>query len=144
MLRHFGTTNGSLTKLLMPLCTPNPVRFTSIYRFVNPYTKPLLVSGMATDGRAFNRKRVPARSAARIDLSELLFEGEESAYTRLQITATNRVLTYHVRHDGSTVPYISDHEHLDIYRADPTHTPFTFFVREKLARWVKRRHFVAT
>jgi len=106
---------------------------------VNPYTKPLLVSGQTPDGRALRRTKVAARSAVRLDLTQLLREGEDRLVTRLQLSATNRVLTYHVRHDDDPVPYISDHEHLDIFRADPTHAPWSRFARERLARIVKQR-----
>ncbi|MDW3206319.1 MAG: hypothetical protein R8L07_12355 [Alphaproteobacteria bacterium] len=107
---------------------------------VNPYTRALLVSGKTADGREFKRTRVAARSAVKLDLTKLLRPGETRLDTRLQITATNRVLTYHVRHDGLSVPYISDHEHLDIFRSDPTHTPLSLYLRERFARTLKRRY----
>ena len=107
---------------------------------VNPYTKALLVSGSATNGQGFRRVKVPARSAIRVDLGCLIPPGQTKTETRLQITATNRVLTYHLRHDDSDQIRISDHEHLDIFRADPTHVPFSLYIRERFARVLKQRY----
>lgn len=109
---------------------------------VNPYTRALLVSAKTSDGREIKRQRVNPRSAGRLDLTQLLKPGETKLETRLQLTATNRVLTYHVRHDGASPPYISDHEHLDIFRSDPTHTPLTLYLRERFGRMLKRRYGV--
>ncbi|MEQ8603684.1 MAG: hypothetical protein RIB45_10220 [Marivibrio sp.] len=106
---------------------------------VNPYTKALLVSCQTPDGRTTKRTKVPARSAVRLDLTQLLREGEDRLVTRLQLSATNRVLTYHVRHDAARPPYISDHEHLDIFRADPSHVPWTRYLRERFARVMKQK-----
>ncbi|MDF1748822.1 MAG: hypothetical protein P1V34_08115 [Alphaproteobacteria bacterium] len=107
---------------------------------VNPYAKALLVSGAAMNGQGFRRVKVPARSAIRLDLDCLVPPGADRTETRLQITATNRVLTYHVRHDASNQIRISDHEHLDIFRADPTHIPLSLYLRERFARILKQRY----
>ncbi len=114
-------------------------RFESV-TLLNPYSRPLVVTLSTVDGRQLPRVKVPAKSVIWVSLEGFLRDDETSLKTRLQLMSTNRVVSYHVRHSGGTEPIITDHEHLDIYRADPTHSPITLYWRDRLARVVSQ-HF---
>jgi len=108
--------------------------------FINPYSKPLLVSCMTNDGRRFKKKRIEAKSTIALELVSLLSPNEDQFFGRLQISANNRLLTYHMRHDNCTPRRITDLEHLDPYRADPTHISSSIYLRDRLARYLKTRY----
>ena len=92
---------------------------------INPYKKTVVARIASHDGRALERIRVPAESARRIDLAGLMGDGETAWRGRIQLTANNRLVTYNVKHSLSDPSVITDHEHLDPFRADPTHFPAT-------------------
>lgn len=111
--------------------------------FVNPYSRPLVVTLATVDNRKLPRVKVPAQSVRWVALEGLLRDGEDKLRTRLQLSATNRVVSYHVRHGAGTIPVITDHEHLDIFRADPTHVPISLYLRERFARNLRQRFGIA-
>ena len=96
---------------------------------INPYKKTVVARVASHDGRALERIRVPTESARRVDLSELLREDEAAWRGRVQLTANNRLITFTVKHSLADPTVISDHEHLDPFRADPTHFPATQHLR---------------
>ena len=96
---------------------------------INPYRKAVLAKIQTADGRALPRLRVPPMSVRRVDLARLLEEGERRWRGRLQLTANNRLITFDVKHSFADPTAITDHEHLDPFRADPTHLPLTRLLR---------------
>ena len=77
-----------------------------------------------------------------ISLAPLLLKGEEMWAGQIQITATNRVITFNVKHSFKDPTNISDHEHLDPYRGEPTHFPATQWLRLRLGKWLMRRGWI--
>ena len=111
---------------------------------INPYKKPVLASIFGHDGRTTGRTRVPAMAARRIDLSILLAEGETRWTGRIQMTANNRLIVYNIKHSLADPSVISDHEHMDPFRSDPTHLPASRRARLAFGDWLGRaRAFAA-
>lgn len=106
--------------------------------FINPYRKPLKARIFTADGRAIPNVRVPPMSARRADLDQLLEPGESAWAGQIQITATNRVITFAIKHSLANPTIISDHEHLDPYRGEPTHFPGFQWLRLKTGQWLAR------
>jgi hypothetical protein len=107
---------------------------------INPYGRPINVFVRTHDGRELPRQRVGPQAGIFISLEPVLKAGEERWTGRVQITANNRLVLYHVRHRFGDVTDITDHEHLDPYRADPTHVPATLWVRQRIGDFFKRRY----
>lgn len=110
---------------------------------INPYNKPVLVEIVAHDGRRLPRTRVAPRSAHNVRLADLLEPGEASWLGHIQLTANNRVVTYNVKHSLADPTIISDHEHLDPFRAEPTHMPATQMARFRFGQFMKSRGWAA-
>lgn len=100
---------------------------------INPYKRPILATFKTQDGRTLPRTRIPASSARNIRLSQLLRDDEDSWIGQIQLTANNRVITYNIKHSLVDPTVISDHEHLDPFRSDPTHQPATVAWRIRLS-----------
>ena len=107
--------------------------------FINPYRKPLKAEIITADHRSIERIRVPPPSSRLVSLESLLNQDEIRWSGQLQITATNRVITFSVKHSFCDPTIISDHEHLDPYRGEPTHFPATRWFRLRLGKWLMRR-----
>jgi hypothetical protein len=110
--------------------------------FINPYKRPILAKITTHDGRLLPRLRVMPESASNLDLSKLLDEGEDSWAGHIQVTANNRLVTFSLKHSMRDISVISDHEHLDPYRSDPTHEAATLAFRKwlgsRLARFIPK------
>jgi hypothetical protein len=87
---------------------------------INPYRRPLLASITTHDGRSLKRQRIDAMSARRLNLIGLLKPDEIRWSGSVQVTSSNRVLTYFLTHRLSDPTYVVDHEHLDFYLTTPT------------------------
>lgn len=105
---------------------------------INPYRKALLASIRSSDGRSIDRQKVKPMSVRSIPLIDLLRADEAEWFGQIQITATNRVVSYDIKHSLADPTIISDHEHLDPFRADPTHLPVTRLLRRKIGEAVRR------
>jgi hypothetical protein len=105
---------------------------------INPYKKPVLARIQGHDGRDTGRIRVPAMAARRVDLSVLLAPGENRWSGRIQMTANNRLIVYNIKHSLADPTVISDHEHMDPFRSDPTHLPASQRLRLTLGGWLQR------
>ena len=105
---------------------------------INPYKKAVLAKVHTADGRTIPRLRVPPMSVRRVDLGQLLEAGERRWRGRLQLTANNRLITFDVKHSFADPTLITDHEHLDPFRADPTHLPLTRLLRMRAGDAVSR------
>jgi len=101
---------------------------------VNPYQKAILAELSTNDGRKPPRIRIEAKSVRRYPLDQLLRSDEQDWLGQLQITANNRVVTYMVKHALDDPSMITTVEHLDPFRADPTHVPATQWLRLEYGR----------
>lgn len=105
--------------------------------FVNPYKMPILAEVRTHDGRSLPRTRIPAQSAKRLSLEGLLAPGESAWSGSIQITGTNRVIAYTVKHDFGDPANLTKAEHMDPFRADPTHVSAFQAFRVKFGHWAK-------
>ncbi len=106
---------------------------------INPYQKPILCSVLTMDGRKLPRLRIPALSARYLHLENILEKNETAWAGEIQLTANNRLITFDVKHSLSDIRTVSDHEHLDPFRGDPTHMPFFQWCRSALGDLLSRR-----
>ncbi|MBM3584960.1 MAG: hypothetical protein FJX36_11220 [Alphaproteobacteria bacterium] len=106
---------------------------------INPYAKAVLASVATQDGRQISRRRVAPMSVLNLSLAELLKPGEERWLGHLQLTATNRLVTFHIKHSMADPRVISDHEHLDAFRGDKTHYPLTQLIRLRVGEFLRNR-----
>lgn len=106
---------------------------------INPYRMPIVTQIRTEDGRLLKRRRVAAQSALSIDLSEILQEGEDEWAGHIQLTANNRLITFTFKHRFGDQTLISDYEHMDPFREDPTHMPLTQKLRQQFGEWFARR-----
>jgi len=100
--------------------------------FINPYLRPVLVRIASPDHRTPIKLRVPAQSVRGVPLIDFLREGETRWLGQIQLTANNRLITFHIRHSLRDSKIISDHEHLDPFRTEPTHLPLSQAMRISL------------
>ena len=106
---------------------------------INPYQRPILVSVMGHDGRKLPRLRVPALSCRYVRLIEMLEPDEQEWVGHVQLTATNRILTFDVKHSLKDPSLLSHFEHLDPFRAEQTHVPLFQLMRYKFGWFLERR-----
>lgn len=105
---------------------------------INPYKKPVLVEVRTCKGRRLPRTRVAPHSAALIRMEKLLGSDERLWIGQIQVTANNRLVTYHLKHSLRDPRVISDHEHLDTYRGEATHLPATRWLRQAVGNLLLR------
>ena len=96
---------------------------------VNPYRRPVVARILMSSGWDLPRIKVPPQSARYFRLENYLGAKEKTWFGQLQLTASNRLLTYSVKHSIADPRTITAHEHMDPFRADPTHMP--------AARWFR-------
>ena len=106
---------------------------------INPYNKPILCTVVTMDGRKVPRLRVPALSARYMKLEGILKDDENYWEGEIQLTANNRLIVYDIKHALSDITIISDHEHLDPFRGDPTHLPFFQWCRASVGEFLSHR-----
>ena len=106
---------------------------------INPYRRPILVSILSHDGRHLPRLRVPPNSCRFARLENLLKDDEPSWVGHVQLTATNRIVTFDLKHSLQDPTLLSHLEHLDPFRADPTHMPAFKWFRIWVGRFLARR-----
>lgn len=106
---------------------------------LNPYEKPILASLATHDDRKIQRLRIPPKSGRNMELEPLLRPDELRYFARAQLKANNRVVPFHVRHSLSSPYVITDHEHLDPFRSDPTHLPAFQKLRFEIGHFLDRR-----
>ena len=104
---------------------------------INSYLRPILAEIRTHDRRSIPRVRIPPMSARNIDLSQLLYEEEESWAGHIQLTANNRLITFNIKRSLANPLLISDHEHLDPYRADPAFLPATQALRIAIGKFAR-------
>ena len=99
---------------------------------INPYQRPLVAEILGHDGRKMKKTRIDSHSARPIHLVDLLEDNEDEWIGQIQVTANNRVVAFNVKHSLADPTVISDHEHLDPFRAGPTGIPVTQVARQKV------------
>ncbi len=105
--------------------------------FINPYVRPVNGRVLTHDGRQLRGIRIEPRSSLHVALTPLLRDDEDRWLGQIQLTANNRLIVFHIKHSLRDPLVISDHEHLDPFRAEPTHWPLTLKLRTLPARWLR-------
>lgn len=105
---------------------------------INPYRRPVMVRIVADDDRPALKLRVPPQSVRPVALIDFLRPNEACWLGRLQLTANNRLITFHIRHSLKDARVISDHEHLDPFRVERTHMPATEAARISLGAALRK------
>lgn len=106
---------------------------------INPYRKAILAQILTSDGRRLPKLRIAPMSDCVVDLADLIAPDESEWLGQLQLTANNRVITHIVKHSLSDPTRISTVEHLDPFRADPTHVPLFQWLRLKIGVVLRAR-----
>lgn len=103
---------------------------------INPYRKPVVCELVTNDERKLRKFRIPEGCARMVDLLPLLEEEEQNWRGSYEITSNNRVIVSDCKHRLSDRTYIHDFEHLEPFRAEPTHISsfqkFRLFVGRRL------------
>ncbi len=102
--------------------------------FINPYKKAIVVSFKTHDLRAMDRKKILPHESVYYPLSFLLQQNKTSWRGQIQITANNRVVAVVVNHEKNNVENISNLEHWDPFRSDPTHHRLLQKIRNTIGR----------
>lgn len=105
---------------------------------INPYPKIIIASLVTNDARSINRIRIHPQSSKEISLNNLLSEKENFWQGHIQIKATNRIITFNYKHSLKDNKIISDYEHLDPYRGEPTFLPAFQLLRIKIGQLFER------
>lgn len=106
---------------------------------INPYNKTIVANISASDGRCIERIRIPALSARLTLLDRLLTQDEKLWRGRIQIKANNRLVTFSMKHSAENPARLTDFEHLDPFRADPTHLPAFQRLRQGVGKFLQMR-----
>ena len=111
------------------------------FAFINPFAKLIHAKILTEDGRSIRRIEVPPMSSRRVNLDAILRDDERSWRGHAQITAINRLVIVNCKHSLLHPYRITDLEHLDPYRTDPTHLPAFKWLRQKVGRLLANRGF---
>jgi hypothetical protein len=106
---------------------------------INPYKKSVVARIIAHDGRAVPRIKVPPLSVRNVPLIQMLRDEERSWVGQIQLTASNRLGTFVIMHSLRNPWVVSDHEHLDTFRSDPTHLPAFQLFRQRVGKYLDLR-----
>jgi hypothetical protein len=101
---------------------------------INPYPKEIVASLVTNDNRLINRIKINSQSCKEINLYNLLDENENFWQGHIQIKATNRIITFNYKHSLKNNKIISDYEHLDPFRGEPTFLPSFQLLRIKIGQ----------
>ena len=105
---------------------------------INPYKRKIKAKIITFDGREINNIIINSFSVKEILLSQILQDNENEWKGHIQLTATNRIITFNYKHSFKDKKIISDFEHLDPYRGDPTFIPFTKLLRQKIGTYLSQ------
>ncbi len=108
--------------------------FTTTLLLINPYKRPIVVSFKTSDLRTIGRKKIMPYEAVYYSLSSILNHDESSWQGQVQLTANNRVAAIVVNHEKDDIESISNMEHLDPFRSDPTHQRLFEKIRNTIGR----------
>ena len=113
--------------------------FGEFIALINPYRRPILAALSGSDGRTLPRLKIPPFSCRIMRIDELLRDKETEWVGHVQITATNRVVLYDLKHSLADPTLLSHYEHLDPFRADPTHMPAFKWLRISIGNLLAKR-----
>jgi hypothetical protein len=108
---------------------------------INPYPKDIVGSIITNDGRSLSKIKVRSLSCKEINLKDLMSEKESFWQGHIQIRTSNRVITFNYKHSYQDNKVISDYEHLDPYRSEPTFLPSFQLLRIKIGKLFKVFNF---
>lgn len=96
---------------------------------INPYRRPIIAEIRSHDGQLLPRIKISPQSAENISLAPFLPQDKNRWEGRIQLTASNRLITFSLKHLLSEPSVICDHEHLDPYRGEATYAPWSQYLR---------------
>jgi hypothetical protein len=99
---------------------------------INPYNKNVKAEIVSSSGGRIFPIRVPKFSARYARLDQLLEQDKNDWRGQIQLTANNRIVTLDIKHSLSNPGRLYNEEHLDPFRADPTHLPALQVFRQKV------------
>ena len=99
---------------------------------INPYNKNVRAEILSSTGGRIFPIRVPKLSARYVRLEQLLGPDENDWRGQIQLTASNRIVTLDIKHSLIDPKRLYNEEHLDPFRADPTHVPAFQMLRRKI------------
>ena len=106
---------------------------------INPALQALTCNIRASGDRGVSKIKVGPMSSCLFDLASLLRDDERRWEGRIQIDSRSRVILFSVKHAWGNPTSISDHEHFDPFRSDPTHFPLAQLLRLRVGRYLKNR-----
>jgi hypothetical protein len=108
---------------------------------INPYKKSIVVSFITSNYKTLPRKKIPPHEAIYYPLDSTVLDDEEYSWQgHIQLTANNRLVTYIINHKTGDIKHISNVEHLDPFRDDPTHQRVLQKIRNFIGGHVKREY----
>ena len=106
--------------------------------FINPYKRIIKAKIFTADGRKIENIKISPFSVYEILLSKLLMSEEETKWSgHIQLTASNRIVTFNFKHSFKNKKIISDYEHLDPFRGEETYMALTKSLRNKIGGYVR-------
>ena len=111
---------------------------------INPYRKPILARILTHERSDLPRIRIDPMAVVSVNLADWIAPGDDVWMGQIQLTANNRLVTYIVKHSLADPSAISTVEHLDPFRADPTHFPWFRSLRLWVGDMIERRRTAAS
>jgi hypothetical protein len=105
---------------------------------INPYPKKILVTLITNDGRSIQDICVNPKTSHEVNLFQLLGNEEKFWQGHIQIQAKYRIITFNYKHSFKNNKIISDYEHLDPFRGEPTSMPLFQLFRVKVGDLLER------
>lgn len=105
---------------------------------INPYRRPIIAEIRSHDNQLLPRIKIPPQSAENVSLAPFLSQDKNRWDGRIQLTASNRLITFSLKHLFSDPSVICDHEHLDPYRGESTYVPWFQYLRATIGTQFSR------
>ena len=113
--------------------------FSETLVMINPYQRPIIANVHSDTAGEIRRIRVEPNSAVHVPLDRVLKDSGAAWSGQIQVSASNRVITYIIKHSFADPLLITDHEHLDPYRGEATHLPAFRWFRLYLGFWLRNQ-----
>lgn len=110
---------------------------------INPYRKAIMARVYSPEDGTPPRIKIEPECTKLVRLDELFAKDRERWTGQIQLSANNRIVTYIVKHSLTDPNQISTVEHLDPYRADPTHFPLSQWLRLRYGAYQLKRRSIA-
>lgn len=105
---------------------------------INPYKRKVKANIFTADCRNIENIIVNPFSVREVPLDVLLMNDEKKWSGHMQLVATNRLVTFNFKHSLKNKKIISDYEHLDPFRGEPTYMPYTQYLRNKFGYYFSK------